>query len=263
MKRWIQSGVCALLAAALLTSLTGCGGKETDMSSQASSKVTVSHSVDVIAEATAGKMTGSPVYIGQPVAEVKKLYQYTEDGEGPDMDETDAVDETDAASNESLPPMSLTEGETMVRMATGEVDYYYRKAQADKGIAFMAAVVDVYGFEIGITMPDDVKNAILPEPVESVPAPEDFFFLPETPEDSLCLTYQAGTRQLDFYFVDEFLAAVTLSEPQWWAVEPSSSTTSAMDALDVTNASDSSDTSDSDRNDAKDDADRDGTHDGN
>ncbi len=237
----IRKGGAVLLAALLLAAPAGCGDGGQEETSQTSSQVTVSHPVDVLAEAAAGRMTGAPVVIGQSVEEVKKLYGYVDEDEETNGDQgDDAVEESDVTSGESLPYMTLNEGDTMVQMFTGEVDYYYRKAQADKGVSFMASVVDVYGFEIGITMPDDVRNAIAAQPTESVPAAEDFFFLPDTPEDTLRLTYTAGARQVDFYFSEEFLIAVTLCEPQLWDAEPTAS--SEDDGTSQNDSGDGSDT---------------------
>lgn len=207
----IRKTGAALLAAVMLCGPAACGNKEPEKA-ETSGKTTVSHSVDVMAEAKAGKMEGTAVYIGQSVDEVKKLYHYGEE-EPP---------ATSLASDGEEPlELSVTEGETMVRLATGQVDYYYRKAMEDKGISMIVSMVDCYGFEAGITMPDDVKNAIAEEEVESVPDEDDLFFLPEVPDDCMRLTYTAGSRQLDFYFVDEFLSAVTLSEPAWWDIADS------------------------------------------
>lgn len=209
----------ALLAAVMLFGLAACGNKEPE-NTDTSSKTTVSHSVDVMAEAKAGKMKGTDVYIGQSIDEVKKLYYYGED---------DAPVTSLASGDEEPLELSITEGETMVRMATGQVDYYYRKSMEDKGISMIVSMVDCYGFEAGITMPDDVKNAIAEEGTESVPTEDDLFFLPEVPSDCLRLTYTAGSRQLDFYFVDEFLSAVTLSEPAWWNADSTASGTGSAD----------------------------------
>ena len=209
----------ALLAAVMLFGLAACGNKEPE-NTDTSSKTTVSHSVDVMAEAKAGKMKGTDVYIGQSIDEVKKLYYYGED---------DAPVTSLASGDEEPLELSITEGETMVRMATGQVDYYYRKSMEDKGVSMIVSMVDCYGFEAGITMPDDVKNAIAEEGTESVPTEDDLFFLPEVPSDCLRLTYTAGSRQLDFYFVDEFLSAVTLSEPAWWNADSTASGTGSAD----------------------------------
>ena len=208
-----------LLAAVMLFGLAACGNKEPE-NTDTSSKTTVSHSVDVMAEAKAGKMKGTDVYIGQSIDEVKKLYYYGED---------DAPVTSLASGDEEPLELSITEGETMVRMATGQVDYYYRKSMEDKGVSMIVSMVDCYGFEAGITMPDDVKNAIAEEGTESVPTEDDLFFLPEVPSDCLRLTYTAGSRQLDFYFVDEFLSAVTLSEPAWWNADSTASGTGSAD----------------------------------
>ncbi|MCI8359846.1 MAG: hypothetical protein HFE86_00735 [Clostridiales bacterium] len=199
----------ALLAAVMLSSLSACGGKEPE-GGGTTSKAAVSHPVDVIGEAKAGKLTGTDVFIGRSAEEVKKLYHYGEE---------DTLSTSLASDDEEPLILTITEGETMVRMATGQVDYYYRKAKEEKGISMIVSMVDCYGFEAGITMPDDVKNAIAEDGAESAPTEDDLFFLPEVPADCLRLTYTAGSQQLDFYFVDEFLAAVTLSQPDWWKLD--------------------------------------------
>ena len=222
-----------MLAAVMLSSLSACGNKE-PAGDGTTSKTVVSHPVDVIGEAKAGKLTGTDVFIGRSAEEVKKLYHYGEE---------DTLSTSLEADGEEPLILDITEGETMVRMATGQVDYYYRKAKEEKGISMIVSMVDCYGFEAGITMPDDVKNAIAEEGTESAPTEDDLFFLPEVPADCLRLTYTAGSQQLDFYFVDEFLSAVTLSQPDWWKVDEGAAAGSSSGSGSNSKSSSGSDSS--------------------
>ena len=228
-RKWMYKGTAALLAAVLLCGgLAACGEKKPEETST-SSKVTVSHPVDVIAEAAAGRMTGTEIDIGKPIEDVKKYYRYVADGESTDGSSDESLDESALAN---LPPLDISEGQTMVRMSTGSIDYYYRKAEENKGVSMIVSLVDAYGFEMGITMPDDVKAAVSADGQESVPTADDLFFLPEVPGDCLRITYQAGSKQVDFFFVDEFLSAVTLCEPAWWNGSGSDNSTSNIAASD-------------------------------
>lgn len=239
----MRRGAALLLAALLLGSLAACGG-EGETSSTVTSRQVASHTVDVIAEATEGRMTGVDVHIGQSIEEVEAMYDLGDETADEDTDAEEETSGSDTTSAEELPPLYVDEGETMVQMQTdnGNILYCYRKSMEDEGIAMIATRgINVYDFEIGITMPDDVRNVIAAEPEESVPTADDLFFLPEVPEDCLRLRYTAGTRQVDFYFVDEFLSAVTLCEPQWWDVDDAVSSQpsdSSSDAGDTSEAAD-------------------------
>ncbi|HIZ83754.1 MAG TPA: hypothetical protein H9668_04960 [Firmicutes bacterium] len=236
----MRRGAALLLAALLLTSLAACGG-EGDTTSTVTSRQVASHTVDVIAEATAGRMTGVDVHIGQPIEEVEAMYDLGDDAAPSDEGTDEEASGSDTTSAEPLPPLYMDEGESMVQMSTGEIAYYYKKSMADAGISMIVSLTDAYDFEIGITMPDDVRNVIAAEPEESVPTADELFFLPEVPADCLRLRYTAGTRRVDFYFVDEFLSAVTLCEPQWWDVDDAVSSQSSDSSSDAGDTSEEAD----------------------
>ncbi|MDR1892677.1 MAG: hypothetical protein LBQ48_06685 [Oscillospiraceae bacterium] len=108
----------------------------------------------------------------------------------------------------------MGDGETL-EMNVGGLAFYYKDNRKSKGISFALSTAEPFGFVVGAETPDSVK-AVLGEPdFTPVPGKYDLFFLPDTP-DCVCLRYNAGKYQADFYFTDDALIAATLCDTDVW-----------------------------------------------
>ena len=94
-------------------------------------------------------------------------------------------------------------------------DYYYEKANKDKGISYIIATSKGYGFGVGTSILE-IKNA-LPEleyTEEDVNDSNSFFLMGTM--DGTVLKYTFKTRVISFFFSENELTAVTLYDTDNW-----------------------------------------------
>lgn len=195
MGKIFKTALLCLALAGILTSLAACGRKTEEESS--SLPDVSSYDVDVLQFAGQGQIPELPVKLGDSVGESQQ--------------------ETAVSGEEAAPETSsdTSDGEPG-KILGSEAAFYYQKDKADEGISMLVSFGTSYGFQTGIAMPDDVKNAISDDCLEGIPTAEELFFLPATPDHCTRLRYSTGDYQLNFYFVDDFLSAVTLLKEKDW-----------------------------------------------
>lgn len=92
--------------------------------------------------------------------------------------------------------------------------FVYDLNNESNGIIAITCVCDVYGFQNGITMSEDVINS-LGKAEKYKAESSELYFLPVSPEAD-ALKYTFGENDITFYFVDDFLAATVISSSEYY-----------------------------------------------
>lgn len=209
MKRYIA----VLLSLAMLFALAACNGKEdtagtssgaADASSQAA------HTVDVLSYAVEGVIPGVDVALGTYIGTVKEMYDYTP----PEAQIEPASDEGDEGHDHGF-DMVIYDSYTQVKVDLGDTYLFYKTKYEGSGISRIVCFKDAFDFQIGITMPEDIKAAVSAAPTreETVDAVD---FLPSTPTDFSVVSYTTNDHTVDFYFTDDFLTCTVLTDNRYW-----------------------------------------------
>ena len=192
--------VAMLLAGCLLFALSGCKNGEGGDASNASS-----YDVDVLYYLGIGQIPEVEIKLGDTEDAVQTQYAV----------ESTASEEGDVHEHGDI-GIERIEGEKTVKLTNGNLSFFYEKEKADAGISVIASFDTAYGFEVGIALKDDVKNAIGTEATELEATSDQTFFFPVPVEGCQILRYTAGNYQLDFFFTDDFLSATTITDTANW-----------------------------------------------
>ncbi len=126
----------------------------------------------------------------------------------------------DLSKEQNNEDLILTEyvGNTAVNLMNGVQSFYYEKQHADKGIAVVAVTGgEAYGLELGnTTTKNDVTEKLAADYIERAATADDLFFLPGTVEGAKVLTANFDKIKLEFFFFDDFLSAVCLTDTNYW-----------------------------------------------
>lgn len=113
----------------------------------------------------------------------------------------------------------LIEGPDYNYYATPDFYYYYNADNAEKGISFIAAFNEFYGFYVGETGEYEVKSALESHKLtvkESAAEESDFFHMPVSIPDCKKFTVEGESNVLEFYFENEVLIfAVIYNKDNW------------------------------------------------
>ncbi len=102
------------------------------------------------------------------------------------------------------------EGETRVLITDGTYEYYYKKANPEKGIGYMVTYSDSYGIKLG-TVILEVKEKLEGNNVQEEPANEEnAFFYRGNIEDSTILKIECEKRTVIFLFENNALCATAI-----------------------------------------------------
>ncbi len=148
-----------------------------------------------------GEIPELEVKLGTAIETVKELYP-------PDYED---ADETKVMRSE-------VEGNTAVCMVTLNASYYYEKAHKDKGVSVIAVTGgNAFGLELcNTTTKSDVTELLKAEYTESTATAGQQYFLPGVSDNCKMLSASFDKIRLDFFFVDDYLAAVTLTNTEYW-----------------------------------------------
>lgn len=119
-----------------------------------------------------------------------------------------------AENGEDSDFLDINEYGELTSLMTKKDLYFYKTANADKGMGAIVTFDNVGDFSMGITMIDDVKKSLAGEYTESTATEEQQYFLPAAEEDCKLLSYNCGKYRLDFFFISDFLSAITLTDPE-------------------------------------------------
>ncbi len=186
--------ISLLLALFMLSSLAACGDNDDD-------KVTEKKQGEIDKYAVSGIVPEFEVKLGTSIDEVKSLFP---------------ADYEDA--DESKVMLSEIEGNTAVCMVTLNASFYYEKAKKDNGVSVVAVTGgNAYGLELGgMTTKSDVTAKLSSEYTEGTATADMQYFLPGVSENCEYLSVKYDAYRLDFFFVDDFLIAVTLTDTANW-----------------------------------------------
>lgn len=189
------------VAIAVLFSLTLCGcDKAKDGENETQSNTQEQYSVNILAYAQKGQIPEVPFALHTAVDEVKTGFKDT------------------LPEGSEIEDLLVTEGAETVWLDGGNVIFCYEKAKSENGISVLVAKENAYNFSLGgVFTADDVISAVASKDYVRTAATEnDAFFLPVIPENCECITYTAGNYVLRFIFTDDYLSAVTLTDPTLW-----------------------------------------------
>ena len=172
--------------------LTGC--KKENKTSE--------HSIDVEYYAKLGKIPEIELSLHTSEKEVTDYY-----GDGRTID---------AGDHDHYVELTRTEGELAVRLDAGNTIYYYEKANVKNGISVIVSFDTAYDFEVGISMPDDIKAAIAAEGTLTDATEDQLYFLPFVEGGAKVLSYTFDDNRLDFFFINDFLSATVLTDTNNW-----------------------------------------------
>ena len=193
----IKSMLAVLIAFILMLCFTGCA--ETEEEGNLSSVKPLEHSLNILAIAEQGQIPEVPYKLGHDVEDLKATFMSHID-EGSEIIE-----------------LGVNEGEKTVWLEGGSMTFCYEKNKKSKGIAVIVAHEYAFDFAMGVYDTDDIIYAVGSEDYERYETTDDdAFFLPAIPENSECIKYKAGEYDLRFIFVDGFLGAVSLTNPEIW-----------------------------------------------
>ncbi len=212
--------ICFVLCVIIAVSLVGCvGNGEDTASSSNASRLTLSTGATVSAKeyALKGEIYNCEFKLGTSVQTIKDAYHYGDEaywGTG----ESDEGSSSSVKNNIDATPLEIY-GEDPIRMITGDAKYYYHPDDEAKGISYIAYFGDAYGFRVGISEPQDIRNSIDDKPVvDGFADGEDLFFFFGEPEGVYQLVYEFdGKYKLGFYFENGKLTATTLCDIGLWA----------------------------------------------
>lgn len=185
--------ISVLLAAFMLLSVAACGEKN--------DKKDEKKQGEIDKYAVSGTVPELDVKLGTSIDEVKRLFP---------SDYEDA--------DESKVMLGETEGNTAVCMITLNASFYYEKANKDNGVSVVAVTGgNAYGLELGgTTTKSDVTAKLSSDYTEGTATEDMQYFLPGVSENCAYLSVKYDAYRLDFFFVDDFLIAVTLTDTENW-----------------------------------------------
>lgn len=214
--------IAMLLCAAVCLSLAACKGSDTFDGASSADVAEVSskyvHDVDIMSYVSNGVIPELPIKLGDFMDKVKSEYGYSESGPEP----------TESLSDEELMGfyhddesfgMMLDEGYLEVKASTGDAYYLYKTRYEGYGISRMFCLTDCFGFKNGITLRNQVMDAVSLEPSEVAENVEKIDVLPGTPEKCSSVSYTDGDYTVTFYFMDDFLFCTSICDNRYWFYE--------------------------------------------
>lgn len=184
----MKKTVCLLLALIMLISFVSCNNDDEIKKSD----------IDLEYNVKLGKIYESEYSIGaNPDEIIEKLKTAAENSE------------------HSHEVFDLVEGENNVLIDGGYYNYYYKKANKDKGISYIISYDTAFGFEIG-TVIIEVRDAFEGISFKEEPLNEknSFFLLGAT--EGTVLSTEIDKYTVSFVFVDNALCATTIYITDEW-----------------------------------------------
>lgn len=180
--------VCVLLSLLIMISFTSCGKKQQNSGD----------SVDLEYYVKLGQIPESEYDIGANPEEIKEKLESAAEN-----------------SEHGHEVYDVIEGEENVLIDGGLYNYYYKKANANKGVSYLISYDTAFGFEIGsviIEVRDAFEGIEFKE--ESFNDKNSFFLLGAT--EGTVLTTEISDYTVSFLFVDNALCATALYITNEW-----------------------------------------------
>ena len=209
-----KHAVALLLSAVLCLSLCACGPQEEEgVSSQSEPE---SQASSIITEYFDGVSTQT--IDGQAIlTSVEEGTFVAKDTNGDPVEITLGMTETPIRNAfEENGELFGSEGDTYIRFFTGYTQMYILKDDPSKGVIAVVHSDTAYGFEINITNRESIE-AVLGKPATEGPATAaqaEVLFDPNI--EAYRMVYESGENRLEFFLVDNLLAATSLSNQELW-----------------------------------------------
>jgi len=211
-----------LLAAALLF-LVACGGEfssQYDPNDPFLNAGRLEHDVDVGYYARQGRIDTLTIKIGDTADDVKKYYNFDAELESAleELDDDELDDELHEDFGEDNFTIAEFEFDDFVELRSESVAYYYMSAGSAQRIVSIVNFGDSYGFIMHVNTIEDVREA-LGEAYEDRPAEESdlFFMFSPQADDHHILSYIYDNMRVKFFFNEDLLVAVSLSDIDEWS----------------------------------------------
>lgn len=173
--------IAILLCLIFVFSLSACKDKKDDNSNK----------VDIEYYANSGTMPETTYSLGTDPQKIK--------------DELSAI----AANAEDEYVYDVIEGENNVLIDNGTFNYYYKKAEPEKGINYIVNYDSAYGIELGSVIVE-VKRAFKGIEFKEETLNEDNAFFIFGAQDGTVLKAEFETNTISFVFVDNALCATAI-----------------------------------------------------
>lgn len=170
-----------LLALCMIFAFCGCGGKKEKVS-------------EIEQQASKGVIPESEFALGTEISVIKNAFD----------------------PEKSEEPLIVQEGSSTVLMTIDNYDFHYYKDKEQNGISVIVSYANAYGFENGITMSNDVIEVLGDKGKLAAATEDQLYFLRSATEGCEVLSYTYGDYELEFYFIDYFLAATKLTDTRYW-----------------------------------------------
>lgn len=207
-------GCALLLSVALCLCLGACGEKEPETAS--SSEPEASSAPSIITEYFDGVSTRE-IDPQEILTSVEAGTFTAKDTNGDPIEVTLGMTETPIRTAfEANGELFGSEGDTYIRFFTGYTQMYILKDDPSKGMIALVHTDTAYGFEISTTNRESIK-AVLGEPVTEGTATAtqaEVLFDPNV--EAWRMVYESGENRLEFFLVDNLLAATCLSNKELW-----------------------------------------------
>ena len=204
-----------LLSAALCLALCACGTRQEEEVSSTQS-APESETSSIITEYFDGVSTYS-IDAQEILASVEEGTFTAKDTNGDPVEITLGMTETPIRrAFEENGELFGSEGDTYIRFYTGYTQMYIPKDDPSQGIIAIVHSDTAYGFEINITNRESIL-AVLGEPATEGPATaEQAEVLIDPNIEAHRMVYEAGDNRLEFFLVNNLLAATSISNRELW-----------------------------------------------
>lgn len=155
--------------------------------------------VDIEYFANIGKIPESQFALGDKGDDIKK-----------------ALEEKHSDNESEDSYFDVIEGEKNVLITDGTYEYYYKKASAEKEIAYIVSYSDAYGFKLGdalLEVKNSLKNYEIKE--ENVTADNLFFYMGDIANSNM-ITVEFEKNTVIFVFENNALCATVIFSSENW-----------------------------------------------
>ena len=212
--KWNVRATALLLSVALCLALSACGETEPEVSSQ--SEPETSSAPSIITDYFDGVSTRA-IDAQEILASVEAGTFVAKDTNGDPVEVSLGMTETPIRTAfEANGELFGSEGDTYIRFFTGYTQMYILKNDPSKGMIALVHSDTAYGFEINTTNRESIE-AVLGKPSAEGPATAtqaEVLFDPNV--EAYRMVYESGENRLEFFLVDNLLAATSLSNKALW-----------------------------------------------
>lgn len=197
--------ITAVVLAAAASACSGGGETNTDVRSTAP-RTTVATLDSVSALASDGRMDCTKIKLGDII---DRIYEQYPTAPSAAVSQADSSTPTAEPADETY--LEKTFGTRLTRFMYKDMQFFTVNGKDSEGVAIMVASDTAYGFKCNLNFRSDII-ASLGEPQKSEDLPDDQKFFMMGGEKAERLTYNFGTKRLDFIVTDDILSMIVLTD---------------------------------------------------